>query len=178
MHYRRSNIKGASYFFTVNLAQRRSRLLVEQIDSLRHVMNEVKHRHPFRLEAMVVLPEHLHALWTLPEGDRDFITRWSLIKAGFSRRIYTAEPRSQSRQMKGERGIWQRRYWEHLIRDENDYRRHIEYIHYNPVKHGYVDCASDWPYSTIHKYIAEGLVESDWASGAADSDDTGFGEGA
>ena len=100
---------------------------------------------------MVVLPEHLHAVWTLPKNDNDFAKRWMLIKSNFSRQLPTTERINKSRKTKGERGIWQRRYWEHLIRDEIDYQRHVEYIHYNPVKHGYVDKPTDWKYSTIHQ---------------------------
>jgi putative transposase len=100
----------------------------------------------------VILPDHFHSLWTLPPGDADYATRWMLIKAGFSRRIAAGERRSESRIKKGERGIWQRRYWEHLIRDQQDYEHHVAYIHYNPVKHGHADRAADWPNSSIHRY--------------------------
>jgi putative transposase len=94
----------------------------------------------------VVLPDHLHAVWTLPQGDADFATRWMLIKARFSRGIANTERINAIRIKKGARGIWQRRYWEHLIRDARDYEKHLDYIHYNPVKHGYVQCASQWLY--------------------------------
>ncbi len=162
MRYRRSYIKGGSYFFTVNLADRNKTLLTDEMDSLRNVVNKVKKQHPFQLDAMVVLPDHLHALFTLPLDDQDYSTRWALIKAGFSRQISKNESISKSRQSKGERGIWQRRFWEHLIRDDLDYENHVNYIHYNPVKHQYVEQAVDWPYSTIHQYIAEGVLKSDW----------------
>ena len=143
MQYRRANIPGGTYFFTVNLAERNKKLLTEEIKLLRTSMNKVKHSHPFRLDAMVVLPDHLHAIWTLPPDDRDYSTRWMLIKSNFSRGLIKQERINQSRKTRGERGIWQRRYWEHLIRDERDLNRHIDYIHYNPVKHGYVKCAAD-----------------------------------
>jgi putative transposase len=111
---------------------------------------------------MVVLPDHLHAIWRLPEGDADFPLRWSLIKAAFSRAIPKIEVIGRSRKMKRERGIWQRRYWEHQIRNDDDLGRHVAYIHFNPVKHGYVASAVDWPYSSIHREIARGHVNEGW----------------
>jgi putative transposase len=130
--------------------------------------------HPFRIDAMVVLPDHLHAIWTLPEDDVDFSTRWALIKAGFSRCIPAEERRSKSRITKGERGIWQRRFWEHLIPDEKDYAAHLDYIHCNPVKHGHAQSAADWPYSTFHRYLEQGVYDKAWAS--SEMDDRDFGE--
>jgi putative transposase len=176
MQYRRTNTKGGCYFFTVNLAQRNHSLLTDEIDKLRNVMAHVKKRRPFKLDAIVVLPEHLHALWTLPEDDCDFATRWILIKAGFSRQLPKGEPCNASRRTKGERGIWQRRYWEHLIRDEEDFKRHVDYIHYNAVKHGHVNRASDWPYSSIHQYIANGTLPENWGCGLEPFDGLNFGE--
>jgi putative transposase len=155
-------VPGGTYFFTVNLAERNRTLLVDNIGLLREIMAKVRQRHPFHIGAMVVLPNHLHALWTLPKGDSNYPMRWMLIKAGFSRRIAQGERRSRSRVAKGERGLWQRRYWEHLIRNESDYARHVDYIHFNPVKHGYVKRALDWPHSSIHRYIKAGLVDQDW----------------
>ena len=126
---------------------------------------------------MVVLPEHLHAILTLPEGDSDCATRWALIKANFSRFLPRTEPISTSRAAKGERGIWQRRYWEHLIRDDEDLDRHVDYIHWNPVKHGLVARPSDWPHSSIHRYIANGILPADWGGTSFVRDDSGqFGE--
>ncbi len=162
MRYRRADVAGGTYFFTVNLANRESDLLTRHIDVLREVMNKVKQAHPFVIEAMVVLPEHLHAIWRLPNDDVDFATRWSLIKAGFSRRMDKTETIRTSRLAKRERGIWQRRYWEHCIRDEKDFERHVDYIHYNPVKHGYVKHVIDWPYSTFHKYVERVVLPTDW----------------
>ena len=167
MHYRLTGVAGATYFFTVNLAEHNRTLLTDHADDLRAVIRATKQPHPFHIDAMVILPDHLHALWTLPEGDADYPVRWALIKAGFSRHIAGTERRTISRIGKGERGIWQRRYWEHMIRDERDYARHVEYIHYNPVKHGYVPRAADWPYSSIHRYIAAGTVTRDWGAGEA-----------
>lgn len=175
MRYRRTTVAGGTYFFTVNLAQRDRTVLVDHVEVLCSVLRTVRRRHPFHSDAMVILPDHLHAIWTLPEGDHDFPTRWMLIKAGFSRQLAAEERRSRSRLVKGERGIWQRRYWEHLIRDDEDYARHVEYIHYNPVKHGYVVRAVDWPYSSMHRYIAAGVVSADWGSAKMDGG-RGFGE--
>ncbi|WP_435686092.1 REP-associated tyrosine transposase [Sedimenticola selenatireducens] len=176
MRYRRADVKGGTYFFTVNLAERHCRLLVEKVDALRNAIRVVKQRHPFYIDAFVVLPDHLHAIWTLPEGDSDFAMRWLLTKAGFSRQMPMVERRSASRKGKGERGIWQRRYWEHLIRDMGDYQRHVDYIHYNPVKHGYVEHAVKWPYSSLHRYISFGLLGSDWGVGMASDIEGGYGE--
>jgi putative transposase len=124
-----------------------------------------KRQHPFKLDAMVVLPEHLHVMLTLPAGDKNYAIRWRLIKGGFSRQLPKHERISKSRQRKGERGIWQRRYWEHLIRNDNDYECHADYIHYNPVKHGNVILGSVWPYSTIHDYVKKGLLNQNWGDG-------------
>lgn len=176
MRYRRSDVAGGTYFFTVNLAERQNTLLVDEINKLRGIMNKVKRQHPFKIDAMVVLPDHLHVMWTLPINDNDFVTRWMLIKSGFSRQIPKSERINQSRQIKGERGIWQRRYWEHLIRDEDDFENHVNYIHYNPVKHGHVERAVDWPYSSIHEYIAKDLLGRDWGNGGTDVKGDGFGE--
>ena len=176
MQYRRTDITGASYFFTANLAERHKRLLVENIEVLREAVKTVKQRHPFEIDAMVVLPDHIHALWTLPQGDQDYPTRWMLIKTSFSRQINKGERRNQSRIAKHERGIWQRRYWEHLIRDERDYIHHVDYIHYNPVKHGHVTKASEWPYSSIHRYIKSCMIDEDWGADRIARTERGYGE--
>ncbi len=175
MLYRRLQITGGSYFFTVNLAERNRTLLVDEFDLLRGVFNKVKKKHPFVLDAMVVLPEHLHVMFTLPPDDNDFAKRWMLIKSGFSRQLPKQEKINKSRKNKGERSIWQRRYWEHLIRDDNDFKKHVDYIHYNPVKHGYVKMAVDWPYSTVHQFIKRGVLDKAWAGDCGESD-IGFGE--
>jgi putative transposase len=176
MRYRRTDVTGGTYFFTVNLAERKRTLLVDHIDALRTVMKKVKAMHPFSIDAMAILPDHLHAVWTLPEGDADYPVRWALIKAGFSRHLSKDERRNPSRIAKGERGIWQRRYWEHLIRDERDYARHVDYVHYNPVKHGLVKCVKDWPHSTFHRYVKEGAYAENWAGIPAVDGDGEFGE--
>jgi len=165
MHYRRSQATGATWFFTLTLANRRSRLLVEQAPLLRQVFRQVRERHPFDIVAMVVLPDHLHTIWSLPQGDGDYPMRWSLIKSAFSRNVPRTESISSSRRSKRERGLWQRRYWEHQIRDADDLQRHLDYIHYNPVKHGHVLRASDWPCSSIHRYIRQEMITADWAAG-------------
>jgi len=174
-NYRRNFFAGGSFFFTVNLAERRLRLLTDNIDKLRVAFRETRRRHPFEIAAMVVLPDHLHTIWTLPEGDAEFSTRWRLIKSAFSRGLATDEQISQSRASKGERGIWQRRYWEHTIRDDNDFARHVDYIHINPVKHRLVKRVRDWPYSSFHRMVKLGLYPEDWA-GDASNDDGAFGE--
>src|ERR1700730_13520382 len=174
-NYRRNFIPGASYFFTVNLADRQVSLLTEHIGALRTAFRETRTRHQFAIEAIVVLPDHLHAIWTLPEGDADFALRWRLIKSTFSRGFVAGERRSPSRAKKGERGIWQRRYWEHTLRDEGDFARHADYIHFNPVKHGHVNRVRDWPYSSFHRMVRFGVYPIDWAGDAAD-DRSRFGE--
>jgi len=174
MRYRRSNVEGATYFFTVNLADRHKTLLVDHVDTLRSVIKTVKKNHPFEIDAIIIMPNHLHAIWTLPAGDSDFSTRWGLIKAGFSRNIKNTESISVSRQSKGERGIWQRRFWEHQIMNDNDYQRHVDYIHYNPVKHGYVTQPSAWRWTSLHRYIKQGVVPANWAEG--EQLEGGFGE--
>jgi putative transposase len=129
MYYRRARHAGGTYFFTVNLADRSQSLLIENIDCLRAAFLRVKRQHPYDIDAIVVLSDHVNAIFTLPQGDADYPMRWRLIKAYFSRGLPKVEQVSASRNSKGERGIWQRRYWEHLIRDEADYRNHVDYIH-------------------------------------------------
>jgi putative transposase len=166
--YRRNFIAGGSFFFTVNLAERRLHLLTEHIDELRNAFRKVRRRHPFTIDAMVVLPDHLHAAWTLPEGDADFATRWQLIKSAFSYSLPAGERISDSRAARAERGIWQRRYWEHTIRDERDFARHVDYIHINPVNHGLVTRVRDWPFSSFHRMVKLGIYPEDWAGDIAE----------
>jgi len=165
-NYRRHRVPGGTYFYTVNLLDRSSDLLTAHIDQLRAAFAEVRAGHPFEIDAIVVLPEHLHAVWTLPAGDADYPTRWRLIKSAFTRRLPRGldAPRSTSRRRKGERGVWQRRFIEHTIRDDDDLARHVDYIHFNPVKHGLVTRPADWPYSSIHRYIADGVLPPDWGT--------------
>jgi putative transposase len=150
-NYRRAFVPGATWFFTVNLFDRDSRLLVERIDDFRDSVRDTRRRFPFHIDAMVVLPDHLHAVWTLPDGDSDFPLRWRLIKVGFSKSVPNDEWRPKARRARGERGIWQRRYWEHLIRNERDLAHHVAYCWFNPVKHGLVANVEDWPYSSFHR---------------------------
>jgi putative transposase len=162
-NYRRAFVPGGTWFFTVNLLERRGNdLLVREIDLLRQTVRWVRNKYPFHIDAWVVLPEHLHCVMTLPPGDSDFSLRWRLIKSGFSRALPKTERRSMVRRAAGERGIWQRHYWEHLIRDEADYRRHVDYVHMNPLKHGHVKRVRDWPYSTFHRYVTAGMYPVDW----------------
>ncbi len=164
MQYRRVFIEGGMVFFTVNLANRRADSLVRHVDVLRAAFAHTRKRHPFEIVAIVILPEHLHTIWQMPPHDADYAVRWSLIKSRFSRQLPATEHIGVSRLKKGERGIWQRRYWEHQIRDETDLQRHMDYIHYNPVKHGYVANAVDWPYSSLHRYIRQGQLPTYWGS--------------
>ena len=162
--YRRNRVPGGTFFFTVNLLDRRSDLLVRHIDARRDAVRGVRTRAPFRVDAWVVLPDHMHCLWSLPEGDADFPGRWRAIKIAFAKSLPACEPRSAVMTNRGERGIWQRRYWEHTIRDQPDFARHFDYTHFNPVKHGLVDHPADWPYSTFRRCVASGMYPSDWAA--------------
>ncbi len=163
--YRRCRVPGGTYFFTFRLQDRTATLLADRIADLRTAFREVRATHPFEIEAIVVLPAHLHCLWSLPAGDSDYSMRWRQIKSAFSRAIPAGEPVSASRLRKSERGVWQRRYWEHTIRDDNGFATRFDYIHYNPVKHGYVRRAKDWPYSSFHRYVRLGVYPEDWAGG-------------
>ena len=177
MDYRRAWHLGGTYFFTVNLLQRKNnRLLVEQVQVLRNVLKQVKKSYPFIIHAWVVLPEHLHCVIELPEGDADFKTRWMLIKMLFSKAIPKTEVCSAIRIKRRERGIWQRRYWEHLIKDEADFAAHVDYVHINPVKHGLVKQVADWPYSTFHRLVKASVYPRDWAGGAESDLDSVYDE--
>ena len=162
--YRRSFVQGGSYFFTVNLADRRSALLVDRIEELRSAVRSVRARRPFRIDAWVVLPDHMHCVWTLPEGDADYAGRWRSIKTAYT---YALRRAGYCRQ------VWQPRYWEHTIRDERDFAVHIDYVHLNPYKHGYVTRVQDWPYSSFHRFVRAGIYPLDWL---ADIDDFPAGE--
>jgi putative transposase len=160
--YRRAKIDGGVFFFTVTLSDRTSNLLVRHIDRLRRIYISVQKRHPFETVAICVLPDHLHTIWSLPPGDADYPLRWNVIKSGFTRRLAGDAPRSASKSIHRERGIWQRRYWEHAIRDDRDLARHVDYIHFNPVKHGYVSQVCDWQHSSFHRYVERGVLPLDW----------------
>ncbi len=171
--YRRNRVPGGTYFFTVNLLDRNSDLLTRHIQSLRDAVRLARVRAAFHIDAWVVLPEHMHCVWTLPDGDADFSSRWQTIKTGFSESLPPGEHRSASRVGKGERGIWQRRFWEHTIRDDRDYAAHVDYVHFNPVKHGLVCDVRDWPYSSFHRHVARGGYPASWAGGCVDLLGTG-----
>ncbi|UEM22010.1 transposase [Skermanella mucosa] len=149
MRYRRDQTPGASYFFTVVTRGRHPVFCADpQVNILREVFREVRSERPFSIDAIVVLPEHIHALWKLPEGDTDYSTRWQMIKARFSRRDGGT--------------AWQKRFWEHRIRDDEDHARHIDYIHWNPVRHGLVTAPGEWPWSSFRKYQQRGYYGHDW----------------
>ncbi len=160
--YVRVKIDGGVFFFTVALADRSSDLLVRQVDRLRRFYRLTQERFPFETIAICILPDHLHAVWALPLGDCDYPLRWSVFKASFSRGLAEVTPRSASKIAKRERGLWQRRYWEHAIRDDADLERHVDYVHFNPVKHGYVSQVRDWPFSSFHRYVERGILPADW----------------
>jgi putative transposase len=156
MRYHRLRIAGATWFFTVVTHRRQVVLCQKEILSiLSNVLREERQRHPFSVPAMVVLPDHLHCLWTLPEGESDFPLRWRRIKAETARRVAADG---------GPRPLWQARYWEHLIRDETDFARHVDYIHFNPVKHGLARHPADWPHSSFARWVARGAYPADWGS--------------
>jgi putative transposase len=165
-NYTRAWCPGGTWFFTLNLAHRRDNdLLIRHIDPPREAVSRVRLERPFHIHAWVVLPDHMHCVIELPDGDSDFATRWRLIKSGFSRQLPAGETRSTSRLRRTERGIWQRRFWEHQVRDERDYRAHVDYVHINPVRHGLVGRVVDWPYSTFGRLVARGLYPEDWGGG-------------
>jgi len=157
MQYRRFYQSGARYFFTV-VTEKRKTLLIENIERLRAAFRLCLSRYPFEIEAIVVLPDHLHAVWRLPEGDANFSKRWMVIKRKFSAGL-PSRVVSDSKTNKREKGVWQRRFWEHCIRDENDWRQHVDYIHFNPVKHGYVSAPQDWLYSSFNQAVRKGWYE-------------------
>jgi putative transposase len=180
--YRRATTKGGTYFFTL-VTHRRQKLFLD--DRVRHALREAIEKtriaFPFQMLAWVLLPDHLHCIWTLPEGDADFTKRWGMIKRHVSQHcahlINLDQRPSVSKFKRKESNFWQRRYWEHQIRDEIDFKRHLDYIHWNPLKHGLVDKVSDWPYSTFHRYVAEGVYPKSWCGDmGAVREVAGFGE--
>jgi putative transposase len=156
MRYRRIRVPGGSWFFTV-VTRDRNPVFRKPVGValLRHALRKVSRRMPFSIDAMVVLPDHLHCIWTLPAGDTDYSTRWRLVKTFVTRHGKTVIGDHTV-------SIWQPRFWEHMLRDPGDYRAHIDYIHYNPVRHGYVDRAIEWPYSSLHRYVRNGVLPADW----------------
>lgn len=176
MQYRRAFVPGGSFFFTVVTEQRRPILATDEaVTTLRAAFRHVQYHHPFTINAMVVLPDHLHCIWTLPPGDNDFPSRWRLIKTWFTKHC---DPSlrgitNQARINKNQQAIWQHRYWEHLLRDETDFARHVEYIHFNPVKHGYSKNPIEWPYSSFHRYVENGIYLKDWGCNEKAFDNVG-----
>ena len=163
VNYRRSFVPGGTFFFTVTLKNRKSNLLVEKISLLKEAVQRVKDQHPFQIKAYVVLPEHLHMIWELPSGDSNYSLRWKKIKTLFSKSIHKAGV-ELSKTKHNEYRLWQRRFWEHVINDMSDLENHVNYIHYNPIKHGLVEDLRDWPYSSFHHYVQNGQIGENWAS--------------
>lgn len=160
--YRRCRLAGATYFFTHVLQDRWHGLLVDHIDLLRNAYARVVRSHPVDTTAICILPDHVHAIWQMPEGDSDYPLRWRLIKWHFSRNLPFECALRSSQMRKREKGVWQRRFWEHRIRTEADLRRHVDYVHFNPVKHGFVDKVADWPHSSFRQHVQRGWLSPDW----------------
>lgn len=173
--YRRSRIANAPFFLTAVLRDRGTRLLLDHVDHLRAAFRCAAAENPFHIDAVVVLPDHFHLLFTLPEGDADFSTRMQTIKRRFTFGVVDSgvPMRKNGRR---ESGFWQARFWEHTIRDDEDFARHVDYIHYNPVKHGLTATARDWPHSSFHRYVQQGLLPDDWGGTLPDKPGTPAGE--
>jgi putative transposase len=158
-NYRRAYIPGGTYFFTVVTYKRKPILCSPSaIQRLKDSFNYTKEKHPFSIEGLVILPDHIHCIWQLPEKDSDFSKRWNMIKRHFSLGM------TKDTNHRREKNIWQRRFWEHAVRDEKDFQRCLDYIYYNPVKHGYVQKPLDWIYSTFKRDVAKGFYSKDWGS--------------
>ncbi|PYC28421.1 transposase [Aquipseudomonas alcaligenes] len=161
VNYRRARIEGACYFLTLALQDRTQDCLVRHSDELRDAIRQTICERPFQIPATVVLPDHLHLMMQLPKGDADFSCRVRRLKSLFVRALRDKGfPVALNEQ--GEANVWQRRFWEHLIRDEVDFAVHVDYIHSNPLKHGLVSRVCDWPFSSFHRYVARGLLPVDW----------------
>lgn len=176
MQYRRAFIPGGTFFFTLVTERRRPIFTSDAtVEILCYAFRNVRQSRPFEINAIAVMPEHLHCIWTLPPGDADFATRWRLIKTWFTKHCDPAlrTARNASRQARGEQAVWQHRYWEQQIRDEADFEHHADYIHYNPVKHGLVKTVKDWPYSSFHRYVAAGSYPADWGRDIIDFEGIG-----
>jgi putative transposase len=161
--YRRNRVAGGTYFFTVTLRDRSSDVLVRHVGLLRNTFRTVRAERPFTIDAIVILPDHLHAVLTLPDGDADYSGRWRAIKSNFTHELRLAGM-LLTPDKRGEYRLWQRRFWEHTIRDDTDFQRHVDYIHWNPVKHGLTEHVADWPHSSFHKYVRQGLLPLGWAT--------------
>ncbi|MCT4702957.1 transposase [Enterobacteriaceae bacterium H20N1] len=156
-NYRRSYVPGGTWFFTINLFDRYSDLLTRHLTELRWAIQKVKLRYPFEIDAWVILPDHMHCIWTLPAGDSNYSARWREIKKSFTKSLtYATRP------------VWQKRFWEHCIREEQDYAARMNYVYINPLKHGLVDKVSDWPFSSFHRDVKRGLYPADWAGESGD----------
>jgi len=180
-NYRRSNLDGGTYFFTVVTYQRRKILCDENVRSaLRNAIQKTRLSYPFDIDAWVLLPDHLHCMWTLPADDSDFSKRWAMIKRSVTKQCATGYHRdelmNQSKLKRKESTIWQRRFWEHQIHNEQDYQQHFDYIHYNPVKHAYVPTVKDWSHSSFHRHVQGGIYSADWGGVIEDIDEDEFGE--
>jgi putative transposase len=187
MQYRRAFLPGGSFFFTAVTHDRQPLFhTADNVEVLREAFRVVKTKHPFEVDAVVILPDHLHCIWTLPPDDADFSTRWRLIKTWFTKHLGAGEtsgyaaltrPKTEEvgriRRSRNPTPVWQQRYWEHTLRDKTDLIRHVEYIHFNPVKHGYATSALDWPYSSFRRYVENGIYPAEW--GAAEADLAGIG---
>ncbi|HZR38340.1 MAG TPA: transposase [Nevskia sp.] len=167
--YRRNRVQGGTYFLTVTLRDRSASFLVDHAEALRESFRSVRTHLPFIIDALVIMPDHLHLLCTLPEGDDAYSERIRLLKRNFTAAL------SGQIELPG-KGLWQPRFWEHTVRDEADFQRHFDYIHFNPVKHGYVNRVADWPYSSFHKHVKNGLLAADWGGDFAEIVDGGYGE--
>lgn len=167
VQYRRYYEKGGIYFFTVNLRDRRECLLVDHIAELRMAFRKTMIEMPFEIIAIVILPDHIHSIWKLPENDQDYSTRWKRIKGIFTKALRLKGVKLLQDKHKAY-NLWQRRFWEHKIRDERDYTNHIGYIHYNPVKHGHVEKACEWPYSSFRNYVERGILDEGWGDSSND----------
>ena len=176
VNYRRSFVPGGTFFFTVTLRNRKSCLLVEKINLLKEAVQRVKDQHAFQIKAYVILPEHLHMIWELPQEDSNYSERWKKIKVQFSKSVHKSGvelPKTKH----NEYCFWQRRFWEHTIQNMSDFENHVNYIHYNPIKHGLVNDLREWPYSSFHHYVQRGWLCENWTvSGVGSVDNRCFGE--
>lgn len=166
-NYRRPAIAGGTYFITQVTYGRQPWLCTDLArHALRTAINQVRQNRPFRVDAFVLLPDHFHCLWTLPQNDNDLSTRLRLIKTYVTKHYRTRLGLnlevSDSRTKRKEQNLWQRRFWEHLIRDETDFAQHCDYIHYNPVQHQLCQLPTAWQFSTVHRFIAQGIYPPDW----------------
>jgi putative transposase len=174
VQYRRNFVPGETFFFTATLDDRKSSVLVDHVALLRAAFQTTREERPFAIDAIVILPDHLHAIWTLPPGDSDFSDRWRRIKGRFTRSVVAAGV-SISRDHRGEYSLRQKRFWEHTVRNDQDFERCADYIHFNPVKHRLVSSPIDWPFSSLHRYVRAGLLPRDWG-GYVHMSNINFGE--